>query len=187
MSLRLLWLVLVCAACESSDPLRIPKVNGISCASEVVGDSAGSDTVYRWMTRDVRDPDWGNPQVVEAVYDSAGRLRQLASITEVKTSDGSLATEVLWVRMGQGNDVTASRVRFSAIETPDFDHHATRMHERYTRPAYIPSIARLAPDEQRVVMLSAEEIEKVRALGAFFFPSCAAGTLTPLAQPSRDR
>lgn len=167
MRLNGLWLVLVCVACESPDPLRIPRVNAVSCAAEVVGDSAAADTVYRWMTRDARDPEWGNPQVVEAVYDSAGRLRQLASITEAKLSDGALATEVLWVRLDANADVRASRVRFSAIETPDFDHHSRRMHERYSGPAYIPRIARLAAGGQTPDTLSADEIEKVRALGAF--------------------
>lgn len=169
MRLSWLWLILVCAACgQSSDPLRIPKVNAISCGAEVVGDSAGADTVYRWMTRDAHDPEWGHPQVVEAVYDSAGELRQLASITEAKLGDGSLATEVLWARLEPNADVRASRVRFSSIETPALDHHAARMHERFSGPAYIPRIARLKPGEQRPDTLSADEIEKVRALGAFF-------------------
>lgn len=168
MRFPLLWLVLVAAACESSDPLRIPKVNAISCGWESFGDPAASDTVYRWMAGPPRHRDAGNPQVVEAVYDSAGRLRQLASITEVKTGDGSLATEVLWVQLGPDDDVRASRFRFSAIETPAFDHHAERMYRRYSGPAYIPTIARLGPNEQGVETLSPDDIEKVRALGAFF-------------------
>lgn len=169
MRFSLLWLVLVCAACEPPDPLRIPRVNAISCASEAFGDSAAADTVYRWLSGAYSPRRRATaPQLVEAVYDSTGRLQQLASVTEVNTDDGSLATEVLWVRLEPNDAVRASRVRFSAVETPDFDDHARRMHERYSGPAYIPRIARLRRDEQRTETLPAEEIEKVRALGVFF-------------------
>lgn len=163
--LFLLW------ACAGDHPLRLPaRTGGLTCKTHAfpLPPSGGSDTLLRFWSHGKDDPVRPRPsRLLEALYDSTGQPRIVASLTEPVAHSAEL--EILAVDF-RADAIRGERFKVASDSAEYALGIELRAYRRFTGPAFMGTIIAKDTTPAGVVRESAvltdEDVQSARLLAA---------------------